>query len=277
MTTLLLGLLACWGDRAYIVEGTVVEVHGPDEVVVAHEDIPNLMPAMVMPFKVAEPAMLEGVHPGSRIIARYELLDDGSRFTRLRVVGQGEPPATKTGPFPARPGEALPPYEIPLDDGTTLVLGPDQSERVALTFVYTRCPIPEFCPAMMGRLQALEAALGEGEGRLVAVTLDPAHDALPVLAAWGAEQGAGPRLRYGRVEPDVLADLAMSAGLPVSAQEDGTIGHGLRLLVLDRKGRLIERYDDARFPLDRVVSQLGTGEPLMPPGNSGTVTPEEAP
>lgn len=277
MTTLLLGLLACWGDRAYIVEGTVVEVHAPDEIVVDHEDIPNLMPAMVMPFKVAEPAMLDGVRPGSRIVARYELLDDGSRFTRLRVVGQGEPPATRSGPVPVRAGELLPPYEIPLDDGSTLVLGPDQSERVALTFVYTRCPIPEFCPAMMGRLQALEAALGEGEGRLIAVTMDPTYDTLPVLAAWGGEQGAGPRLRYGRVEPEVLADLAMSAGLPVSVQDDGTIGHGLRLLVLDRKGRLIERYDDARFPLERVVSQLRSGEPLMPPGNSGTVTPEEAP
>jgi protein SCO1/2 len=276
MIALLLGLAACSGDRTFIVEGTVLEVHPPTEIVVDHEDIAGLMPAMVMPFEVSDPAMLEGVRPGSRILARYELLEGGSRLTRVRVTGQVPLPEKPAGPAPVRVGEAVPRYELPLDDGTTLILGPDQTERVALTFIYTRCPVPEFCPAMMGRVVALESALGEGEGegRVVAVTLDPAHDSLEVLARWGKELGVGPRVRFARVEPDRLADLAMTAGLSVMVQDDQTLAHGLRLLVLDRQGRMIERYDDARFPLDRVVSQLHTGLPLMPPGNSGTLTPE---
>ena len=273
----LLGLLlACWGQRAYIVEGVVVEVKPPAEVVIDHEDIPGLMAAMVMPFDVADPGMLAGVVPGDRVIARYELGEDGGRITRLRVAGHGPAPALATGPMPLRVGEGIPSTPIALHDGTALSLGPEQTERVALTFVYTRCPVPEFCPAIISRLQALQQALGDAEGaRIVAVTLDPAYDTREVLAAWAGTVGAGPRWTFGRVEEAALPDLAMYAGLPVLKQEDAEIAHGLRLLVLDRGGKLIERYDDARFPLDRVVRQLTTGGPPMPPGNSGTVTPEE--
>lgn len=240
-----------------------------------HQDIPGLMAAMVMPFDVADAEMLAGVVPGDRVIARYELGEDGGRITRLRVAGHGPAPTLATGPVPLRAGERMPSTPLALHDGTTLVLGPEQTERVALTFVYTRCPVPEFCPAIVARLQALQQALGDAEGaRIVAVTLDPAYDTREVLAAWAGTVGAGPRWTFARLEEPGLSDLAMRAGLPVLKQENAEIAHGVRLLVLDRGGALIERYDDTRFPLDRVVRQLTTGGPPMPPGNSGTITPE---
>lgn len=272
----LLALLACGGDPTYIVEGTVVEVNAPAEVVVDHEDIPGLMSAMVMPFTVADPRMLDGVTPGDRVLARYELGRTGGRLTRLRVTGHGPPPEVDEGPVPLHAGDVLPTTSLALHDGTSLVLGAGHEERVALTFVYSRCPLPEFCPAIVARLQALQEALGDAAGvRIVAVTLDPAYDTPEVLARWAGTVGAGPRWSFARADLAALSDLAARAGLPVVRQEGvPDIGHGVRLLVLDRGGRLIERYDDARFPLDRVVSQLTTGGPPMPPGSSGTLTPE---
>ena len=83
---------------------------------------------------------------------------------------------------------------------------------------------------------------------------------------------AGERWLFARAEGDALTDLAMRAALRVV--DDGkAIQHSIRLLVLDAKGRLIERYDDNNWPLERVVEQLRTGGPLAPPGTSGTVTP----
>lgn len=278
--SLLWTLVACWGAHAYIVEGTVVELHPPAEVVLDHEDVPGLMGPMIMPFAVADPAMLDGLKPGTRVVARYELGEEGGKLTRVRITGQLPAPEVAAGPVPLRAGERMPATLLPTHDGGTLALGPDQADRVALTFVYTRCPQPEFCPAMVGRLQALQEALGDADGaHIVAVTLDPAYDDAAVLSAYAAQLGAGPRWSFARVEPDALEDLAMRAGMLVmrdgKAAEGVEIAHSLRLLVLDRGGALIERYDDARFPLDRVVSQLTTGGPPMPPGNSGTVTPAE--
>jgi protein SCO1/2 len=233
------------------------------------------MDAMTMPFDVDDPSMLGGLAPGDQVVARYVVGEGGGRLTRLRVTGHGPAPETVTGPAPIRVGETLPAVTLATHDGGALTLGPGQADRVALTFIYTRCPDPAFCPAMMGRLQALDAALADTPGvALVAVTLDPDHDTTEVLRGHAAALHLSPRFRLARA-PDLDA-LALSAGLPVVRTAGQVeIAHGLRLLVLDRGGRLIERYDDARFPLDRVVRQLTTGNPTGDPTQSGTVTPEE--
>ncbi len=273
MTYLLLALMvACWGDNAYIVTGTVVKIEG-EEVVLDHEDIPGLMPAMVMAFPVASPELLEDLKPGHRVVARYELHDRGGRLEKIRITGRGPVPASALGPVPLKPGVALPRHEITAHDGASLVIGEGQARPTALTFIYTRCPLPEFCPAMTARLQALQGMLEAGDDvQLVALSLDPAHDSVEVLAAHAAEVGAGPRLRFARVPGEKLPDLAMYAGMNVLREGDQIL-HGLRLLVLDAEGRLVERYDDARFPADRVLTQLRTGEPRAPEGHSGTRTP----
>lgn len=277
LTTPFLALLfACWGERAYIVEGIVVEVPRPNEVVLDHEEIVGLMGPMVMPFEVLDPELTSGLQPGDKVVARFEILDGaGGVLTKLRVTGKGPAPEKiDRGPEPIRPGAALPPIEIPTTAGT-LVLGPDQKERIALVFLYTTCPIPEFCPAVVSRMQALQGQLGPGQ-RILAVTLDPEGDTLPVLETFAETSGADPeRWVFGRLEQEALADLALRAGMPV-VRDGAEVVHGLRLLVLDHGGKLVERYDDNRWPLERVVEQLATGGPLGPPGSSGTLTPESA-
>lgn len=269
---LLAVLLACWGERAYIVEGTVVEVTRPGEVVLDHKEIPGLMGAMVMPFDVADPALTQGLVPGHRVVARFEILESGGVLTKLRVTGKGPPPEkVDDGPAPVRPGEVLPALDVPTADGSVIRVGEGQDERLAVAFLYTRCPIPEFCPAVVSRLQALQPRLGEGQ-RILTITLDPEHDTPDVLKAFAEQVGADPaRWRFGRLDPEALSELALRSALPV-VRDGAEIVHGLRLLVLDRGGRLVERYDDNGWPLDRVVEQLATGGPPAPAGAHGTIS-----
>lgn len=269
-------LSACWGDRAYIVEGTVLEKPSPTRIVMAHEDIPGLMPAMTMPFDARDPSVFAEVDPGERVIARLHLDPDGTFLHKVRVTGQGVIPADyePVGTGAILPGATLPAVEVPLHDGSTWTVGAGQGAPTVLTFAYTRCPLPDYCPLTTRRLQGLQAALGE-EARLLVVTLDPAHDTPEVLAAYAAGAGAAPgRWMYGRLEGEALAALARAAGLSYEP-EGGEILHGLRTLVLDAEGALIERYDDNRYPEERVVSQLRTGEPKAPPGSEGTLSPRD--
>ncbi len=270
--TLFLALAACWGSNAYIVEGTVVEVTGPTSVLLDHKAIEGLgMGAMVMDFTVADAGLLEGVKPGDRVYARMAMEPKGAVLHKVRVTGHGPPPAVSTGPVPVRPGGQLKRTQLSLSDGSSLVLGEGQSGSIALTFLYTTCPMPEFCPAIVMRMQALQAQLPD-DARIVAVTIDPEKDTPAVLTAYAETVGAGERWLFARAEGDALTDLAMRAALRVV--DDGkAIQHSIRLLVLDAKGRLIERYDDNNWPLERVVEQLRTGGPPAPPGTSGTVTP----
>ena len=271
----LLALLACWGDNAYIVEGTVVAVEG-EQVTIAHQEIEGFMDAMTMPFDVASPELLDGVKPGDRVYARLLVEEDGSRLDNLRVTGHGPPPVAPplAGVAPVRPGEVLPRHVLQTVPGGEWVLGRDQGTPTVLTYLYTTCPLPEFCPLTTRRLQDLQAALEPGEAHIVAVTLDPAGDTSEVLATFAEQAGArADTWRFARLEGDALDDLAMYGGLSI-LQQDGQIVHASRLLVLDAEGRLIERYDDNHWPQERVLQQLRTGAPAAPPNASGTLTPK---
>ncbi len=163
---------------------------------------------------------------------------------------------------------------VPLADGTTRVVGAGQDSPTLLTFLYTTCPQPAFCPAIAARLQGLQSALEPGEATLLAITIDPDGDTPEVLRAYGERVGADPAIwRFGRLDPEALTDLAARAALTVDTVTGGTeILHSIRILVLDAEGRLVERYDDARFPAERVLQQLRTGGPPAPKGADGTIT-----
>lgn len=276
MRTALLALLlaACWGEDAYILEGTVLEVADDGRVVVDHDAIPGLMGPMVMAFDVApgQPTMRRG----DRIVARLHVETPGTVLRKVRVTGyRSLPPPEVSGPEPMRPGQILPAVEVPVPGGTWTI-GAGQPGPTVVTFLYTTCPLPEFCPLTLARLQALQPRLPAG-ARLLAVTVDPGKDTIEALAAFGRQAGADPaRWQLGRLDPPALEALATQAGLGVFEQE-GQILHAIRWLVLDREGRLVERYDDNALPLERVIEQLATGGPPAPAGADGTVTPEPTP
>ena len=281
-------LAGCWGSNAYIVEGTVVEVRPPSEVVLDHHEVPGLMPEMTMPFTVKDPSLLDGLEPGDTVYARLIAEDAGWYLADVREHNKpgARKPAKQPDPAPAasdvaplRPGQVLPATTLTLSDGSTLTVGHGQSGPVLVTFIYTRCPRPDFCPAITSRMQALQGELSAGEATLISVTIDPAHDTPEVLTAYAEKAGADAAIwRFARPDEAQLQTLSRRAALTIDTGVGEEILHSLRTWVLDHEGRLVERYDDARFPADRVLQQLRTGSPPAPEGSDGTVTrPPEHP
>ena len=156
-----------------------------------------------------------------------------------------------------------------------MILGEQQATPVALTFIYTTCPMPEFCPAIVARLKELLPLLEGSDATILAVTIDPNVDTMDVLKDYGIVHGIDPaRWQFGRVTPEVLPELITRAGMRMARQE-GQVVHSKRLLVLSKTGQLLERYDDANWPVDRVATQLKEGQPIAKSGASGTLTPAE--
>ncbi len=266
-------LVACWGGNAYIVEGTVVEVASPTEVVVDHEAIDGLMGAMVMSFEAKDPSVFAELEPGDRITARLMVEDHHYYLVKVRETGKAPVPKAAAGPAPIKPGNPFPATTVAAADGTPIALGQGQDRPTLVTFLYTSCPRPEMCPATVMRLQGLQSQLQAGQARLVAVTIEPDTDTPEVLSQFASNAGADPDLwQFARVEGDTLTALAMHAALNVM-DDGGEILHGTRYLVLGADGTLIERYDDNNWPTDRLVQQLLTGEPKPPGGVVGTVYP----
>lgn len=258
-------LLACVSeDPHFPVTGEVIELRPPAEIVVAHDDIPGFMGAMTMPFTVADPAQMTAIEPGDHIAATLVVSDKGTRLQDLSVTSKRPEEPPELAPGQSVPEGALfPSTEVMLAEGPSVTLGHAQGSgqqgRFAVTFIYTRCPIPEYCPLVVSRFQALQEVLPEG-ARLLAITMDPEHDSRSVLREFAAKSGAVPgKWDFGRVPDEVLFGLAEKAGLKVAGKGLGIV-HDLVLLVLDEDGRLIKRYTDMLWEQDEVKGLLTRGK-----------------
>lgn len=238
----------------YPVKGVVVEVReGGTNLVVKHEAIPGFMPAMTMPFQVKDPRQTASVHAGDAITFRLVVTDVESWIDSVQEVGAGAAPASF--PYeqsrivrdvePLEIGQPMPDYPFTNQFGATLKLGDFRGQAVALTFVFTRCPLPDFCPRMLKNFSAVAATLearssGPTNWHLLSLTIDPAFDTVPVLKAHAERNGYNPArwsfLTGAMIDIDALTE---QLGLVFRRQTPTALpDHNLRTVVIDPKGRL---------------------------------------
>lgn len=240
-----LWLLGCGSGSTYIVEGVVVDL-SDGMVVVDHGPIEGFTGAMTTPFLVDDAAVLAELERGHRILGRLRVDGAHTELEKVRVVGKAPVPAPDVQPLEV--GELLPATRIVLEDGTSAVIGEGQGAPTVVTFLYSRCPDADFCPATVQRLQVLQEQT-EPPSRLIAITLDPDRDTIEVLTEHARAIGADPSvLRLARV--DDLRTLAMRAALPIARSGSGEIVHEIRWLVLNADGRLVVRHDDNGWATD---------------------------
>ena len=130
-----------------------------------------------------------------------------------------------------------------------------------VTFVYTRCPLPEFCPTIETRLSALQRAVRHEAGlagvRLLAITIDPAHDTPSVLKAHAASRGMDPLVTYATGDVRAIDAFGRQFGLAVSRQDAaGGIDHNLRTVVLDARHRIVAILTGADWNVDEALAAL---------------------
>jgi protein SCO1/2 len=272
LTPLLLICLAvsCTRAREFPLKGQVLAVNvDTSELAVKHEDIPGLMPAMTMTFKVADRRVLFERVPGDLIEATLVLTQRESRLRDVRKVGFSTlaPPAVSaaaTSGFELlKPGDALPDESFVDEHGRARRLSDWRGRVVAITFIYTRCPIPTFCPLMDRHFASIQATIRsdrslEGRVHLLSVTFDPAYDTPEVLEAHARKVGAHPAtwsfLTGGRDEID---RFAARLGVSVVREENpADITHNLRTAVVDAEGRIERVFTGNDWTPAQVVSTI---------------------
>ncbi|WP_435011034.1 copper-binding protein [Tundrisphaera lichenicola] len=239
-------------SKTYRLKGVVRKVDaGSGEVTITHEEIPGFMPAMTMPFTLEDRASLEDIRPGDEVEGPLRVESVGGRvedydlieLTVTRPAIEPPPPPIATDARLLKIGDPVPDFTMTTQEGGTLKLSDLKGKVVVLTFIYTRCPLPDFCPAMdakfadLARRIAVAPARAEGV-RLLSVSFDPEHDTPAVLAEHAKRRGAEPPLwTFAVASHEQLAKVADPLGLTVApgARE---ISHNLRTAVIGPDGRL---------------------------------------
>jgi protein SCO1/2 len=254
----------------YPLKGRVVAVD-PDrrEVTIAHEDIPGFMPAMTMPFVVRgeDTLLLQSLSPGDEVTAQLVVPDSRYWIEDLVVVKKGTPSSAAPPPTARRlpqPGDAMPDVTLVNQDGRRFRLADYRGRALALTFVYTRCPLPDFCPLMMKNFAAVHAALVadarlRAKTHLLTVSFDPVHDTPAVLRAYGKpfQKTAPPFTQWELATGTVGAIRSLGDALDLDyAEEEGSFVHSLRTAVVDPEGRLFRLHTGNDWTPDQLVSEL---------------------
>ena len=236
--------------REYQLQGQILAIEAQrNEVLIKHGDIKGFMPGMTMPFTVRDPGLLKDKAAGDLVTATLVVSDNSAHLSTLTKTGHAavDLPATPPAPPILQPGEPVADAAFVDQTGANTSLAALRGHRVALTFVYTRCPLPDYCPLMDRHFVAVQKRLQStpalADVRLVTATLDPEFDTPAVLAAHAKQLGADPRLwSFVTATPEAMAAFGKQFDLYVerNPQDAIDITHNLRTVVIDADGRLVK-------------------------------------
>ena len=253
MTPFIALLVACnfYGGETHHTQGVVLEAGGP-AVVLQHEGVPGVLEPGEGSF-IVDPNLARQVKPGDVVQANLMNTDAGMRAIGFRVTGHEPVGKARTVEI----GKPFPKFTLPSLQGDSVV-GVGQQGTVVLTFLFTSCPLPAYCPLLSFKLAKVQKTL-PADTQIIAVTLDPANDSLEILQAYGQEKGADPaKWTFARVEQDKLEELLTYAGV-TREQQDKDILHNLRTLVINPQGELVWIASDNEWSeaeLSAVLTEL---------------------
>jgi protein SCO1/2 len=240
------------------------------QVVVQHEEVPGFMEAMTMPFTLREDSAFDVMRAGDEIQAT--LVVDSER-TRLEnpIITQAIPGAAATatpanGPTEPEIGATAPDAKLVNQDGKQITLEQYRGRALVITFIYTRCPLPDYCTLMSRNFAEVNRELNKSpelreRAHLLSITLDPAYDTPQVLRSYGAahtenyqaEKFEGWEFATGK--PEEIRRVANFFGL-LYKQEGEQIDHSLRTAVIAPDGKLYKLYRGNEWKPGEVLKDL---------------------
>jgi protein SCO1/2 len=229
------------------------EVRGVDvqakTIRIRHEEIPDYMPAMIMPFSVRDASLLKGLSAGDEIGFVLAVTKEDSWITQIQRLSESGPTAESRSDIqpgdPLQPGETLPDFTLTDQNGHPVHLKDFRGKIVLLTFIYTRCPLPNFCPLMSRNFASLQQRLQKelpGKFHLLSVTIDPEFDRPEVLKDYAARQSADERTwSFATGSADDIGAVTSLFGL-IHERAGGLINHDLRTALIGSDGKLVHTW-----------------------------------
>ncbi len=257
--------------KVYHLRGKVVSTNpATGEVTLKHEAIPGFMDAMTMPYKLKDPSILSELHPGDTITADVLVsqTSDDIFLDHIVVVAQGKPDY-KPAIFyqvPA-PGDTVPDFKLRNEDNRAIHLDEFRGKTLLLTFIYTRCPLPNFCPLITHNFAVIDRQLAAtpalyAKTHLLCISFDPDHDTPARLRAYGAQYiGSDARNAFAHWDFAVptkaeLLEMAKYFDVGITQGPDDTITHTLSTTLIDPRGKVAQFYPGNEWTPAQVIADV---------------------
>jgi len=268
------GILSCRrpssNAKRYELKGKVVAIEPEKHLVtIAHDEIKDYMPGMTMPFTVPDESVYAILRPGDQVSAL--LVVDGTQSWLEELVISRESPDTSAdsataAPVEAKAGDDVPDYGLVNQYGNPIKLHNYRGKTLLLTFIYTRCPLPEQCNLMSENFAALEEQLQKRpelyeKTHLLSVSFDPEYDTPAVLRSYGAAHTGRysdetfQHWEFASGTKDQVKGIAQFFGLRYY-EGSGQIVHSLRTVVITPEGKIYKVYRGNEWKPEEILSDI---------------------
>ncbi|HUO60386.1 MAG TPA: SCO family protein [Candidatus Acidoferrales bacterium] len=257
-------------ERRFPIEGTVVSIDKPHhQVTLKHKDIPGFMKAMTMPFKVRDQWALEILEPGDYVNATLVVNDEGEleSIAINKDRHKAEASSTSAVRMPS-PGEVVPDFHFVDQNGRKVSIAHFRGNPLLVTFVYTRCPLPDFCIRMSNNFVEVAKTLKQqnpaayAKLQMLSISIDPEYDKPAVLKQYAMNYmgNTDPKLEHWTLvsgTPEETRKAAQFFGLTY-LKDDLQIVHDLRTAIIAPDGKLVELYEGNEWKPADVAAKMAS-------------------
>jgi protein SCO1/2 len=268
------GSSAASATKQYPIRGKVLSVDkAANAIDLDANAVPGVMDAMTMTYKVSDPAAIGEMHPGDVIAATLLVDHDAAGPANMRlqdvvIVAEASPnykPAVQYH-VPA-PGDAVPDFKLLNQSDKTIGLKSFRGKVVVMTFIYTRCPLADYCPRMSRNFAQIDKALADDKAlyaktHLISVSFDPTYDTPKVLKSYG-EAYTGKYVNetfqhWDFAAPSVseLPKMEQFFDVGVTPGENGTLQHSLSTVVIGRDGKVVAFWPTNDWTVADVLAKI---------------------
>ena len=264
MASFVLSAAGC--AKHYSSTGLILKIDQPGSLVtISHDAFPGFMDAMAMPFDLKGGARGVALSAGDRVRMRLSVKGGRSWVDRLDVISAAPVDAgleqTPVTHVLVPVGSRLPDFELTDQANAPVALSALAGKVVAVTFIYSRCPLPDYCPRMVENFRAIRARFADRMDRalvLLTISFDPQYDTPQVLAQYAAAMRAGgPGWHFLTGDPAKIERVCNAFGIQYFPDE-GLITHSLQTAVIDRDGRLAATVEGKEFTPRQLGDLIGS-------------------
>ncbi len=259
-------------QKTFPVRGKVIATDAT-HVTLDHEAIPGFMDAMTMPYKLKDPSVVSELHPGDLITATILATTDGTEFHDVQldnivVIAQARPDYKPAVQYHVpQPGDTVPNFALLNQSDRTLHLSQFKGKVLVATFVYTRCPLADYCPRMSRNFAEIDKALQAdpdlyAKTHLLSISFDPTYDTPKVLRSYGGAYTGNYTTEtfhhwdFAAPSEKDLPAVTQFFNVGVTPGDAKTLTHSLSTIIIGKDGKVAAWYPTNDWQPADLVAQI---------------------